>query len=351
LPNQSIKLTNSSQNATSYSWSFKDGTPSTSTDKNPTVAYPSPGEYTITLTAKNANCQDVEEKKNVVTIGNPISILDDFEINEGHFNSFPTYSGITNGISSSSTQKRITSTALAGSGSLEVKMLDNTSSSADWIVRLLSGTGRPSDNTPIASKGTINFYMKTSTANKGAAVQVWFDDNDGLEASPFVSIANDGKWHLYSFDLEDFGGTTITTGNGKLDASEVTLDAIVLAQPNTSSTWTAYIDHVAHDISESGTYLEELEGEALSNDFINEELSEIRIHPNPSKGTFRINLNNAEVQGFDVNIFNTSGSLVHSTQAFSNQFDVDVQDLPDGMYFVNVRNNDFNKTISIMIAK
>lgn len=351
LPNQSIKLTNSSQNATSYSWSFSGGTPSTSTDENPTVAYSSTGEYTITLTAKNANCQDVEEKKNVVTIANPISVLDDFEVDKGHFNHYPTYSGITTGISSSSTQLRTTSTSYGGNGSLEAKMIDNTSSSGDWIVRLLSGTGRPSDNTPIASKGTVKFWMKTSTANNGAVVQIWVDDNDGLEASPYVTVANDGKWHQYSFDLEEFGGTTITTGNGKLDASEVTLDAIVLAQSNTSSTWTVYIDDVVHDIGGSGTFLKELEGGAVSNEFIEEELSEVRVYPNPNNGTFRINFSDTEIQGFDVNIFNTSGTLVHSTQAFSNQFDLNVQDLPDGMYFVNVKNNDFNKTISIMIAK
>lgn len=40
--------------ATSYSWSFPGGSPSTSTDPNPTITYSTPGDYSVTLTATNA---------------------------------------------------------------------------------------------------------------------------------------------------------------------------------------------------------------------------------------------------------------------------------------------------------
>ena len=44
----------SSANATSYEWEFPGGTPSSSTEENPTVTYPAPGTYNVTLTVSNS---------------------------------------------------------------------------------------------------------------------------------------------------------------------------------------------------------------------------------------------------------------------------------------------------------
>ena len=48
-----VTFSNFSQNATSYSWDFGDG--NTSTEESPTHTYASAGDYTVELTAKNAN--------------------------------------------------------------------------------------------------------------------------------------------------------------------------------------------------------------------------------------------------------------------------------------------------------
>ena len=62
-----IAFTNLSQNATSYTWDFGDGT--TSTGANPTHTYTTPGVYGIKLIATNAyGCQDIMIKSNYVTI-------------------------------------------------------------------------------------------------------------------------------------------------------------------------------------------------------------------------------------------------------------------------------------------
>jgi PKD repeat protein len=50
-----VNFTNSTTGASSYSWSFPGGDPSSSTATNPTVLYNTPGTYTVTLTASNAN--------------------------------------------------------------------------------------------------------------------------------------------------------------------------------------------------------------------------------------------------------------------------------------------------------
>ncbi|WP_136467462.1 PKD domain-containing protein [Flagellimonas onchidii] len=49
-----VKITNLTQDADTYNWTFEGGSPSTSTDKNPgTIAYAESGEYTIRLDASN----------------------------------------------------------------------------------------------------------------------------------------------------------------------------------------------------------------------------------------------------------------------------------------------------------
>ncbi|MEZ4917059.1 MAG: PKD domain-containing protein, partial [Chitinophagales bacterium] len=58
----------STNNPTSYAWTFSGGTPSTSTQANPTVTYNTAGTYTVTLTATNADGSDTETKTNYITV-------------------------------------------------------------------------------------------------------------------------------------------------------------------------------------------------------------------------------------------------------------------------------------------
>lgn len=63
-----VTFTNTSTDATSYSWSFPGGTPATSTDANPVVTYATAGVYDVTLTATNAAGSDVETVTGYITV-------------------------------------------------------------------------------------------------------------------------------------------------------------------------------------------------------------------------------------------------------------------------------------------
>ncbi len=52
----------STNNPTSWAWEFTGGTPTTSTNQNPSVVYNTAGTYDVTLTATNANGSDAETK-------------------------------------------------------------------------------------------------------------------------------------------------------------------------------------------------------------------------------------------------------------------------------------------------
>ena len=58
----------SSNNPTSWNWTFEGGTPSTSTAQNPTVTYNTVGTFDVTLTAANAAGSDIETKIDYITV-------------------------------------------------------------------------------------------------------------------------------------------------------------------------------------------------------------------------------------------------------------------------------------------
>ena len=66
----SISVTNNSNNATSYSWSFPGGSPSSSTDINPYVSYANSGTYNILLTATGPAGVDTISQNITINISN-----------------------------------------------------------------------------------------------------------------------------------------------------------------------------------------------------------------------------------------------------------------------------------------
>jgi PKD repeat protein len=58
----------SSNNPTSWSWSFPGGTPSTSTIQNPLITYNTAGTYSVTLTATNGDGSDTHTETDFITV-------------------------------------------------------------------------------------------------------------------------------------------------------------------------------------------------------------------------------------------------------------------------------------------
>ncbi|NJO87703.1 MAG: PKD domain-containing protein, partial [Chloroflexia bacterium] len=62
---------------TAWQWNFPGGTPSVSTDKNPSVTYLSTGTYNVTLTATNANGSNTITKTNYITVSDTYTMCSD----------------------------------------------------------------------------------------------------------------------------------------------------------------------------------------------------------------------------------------------------------------------------------
>ncbi len=63
----------STNNPTSWSWTFNGGTPSTSSVQNPVVSYNTAGTYSVTLTATNDTGNDTKTKTAFITVTDPVA--------------------------------------------------------------------------------------------------------------------------------------------------------------------------------------------------------------------------------------------------------------------------------------
>lgn len=175
--------------------------------------------------------------------GGTTTFLDRFESSVGHFHTSPTYSGSTVGISTASTAQRNCSIARNGNCSLQVRLVDNPNTSANWQVRLLSGAGTPANNVNLTrANGRIGFWVYSG--GTGMSVAVGIDDSDGTERSINRSVPAN-QWTYVEWSLTDSAQWNAWVGgNGAITAGTVTLDAIWLFRAQTSFEVFVYIDDV-----------------------------------------------------------------------------------------------------------
>ncbi|MFC3551951.1 N-acetylmuramoyl-L-alanine amidase [Lysobacter cavernae] len=176
--------------------------------------------------------------------GGTTKVLDGFESSVGHFDTSPAYSGSTTGIATTSTTTRDCTTRKNGSCSLRVLLEDNSATTADWAVRLLSSSGNPASNTALTrANGRIGFWVYSG--GSGMSVAVGIDDSDGTERSVSRALAAN-TWTYVEWNLTDAAqwGAWVGGSDGAITAATVKLDAIWLYHAQTSYDVNVYIDDV-----------------------------------------------------------------------------------------------------------
>ncbi len=166
--------------------------------------------------------------------GQPGNVIDDFEIDEGHFrwpyNQSPVSQ--TFGLSSETTIDRTTDAAQRGIASQRLDLV--ASGASDWQIRHNSGLASPASpasNAPLAATGYVGFWLKTTDAN--VDVRIAIDDPFGantsaLEIGFWQDVVADGEWRLYQWNLEDANHWDAFAGgaDGAISADIVSIDSI-----------------------------------------------------------------------------------------------------------------------------
>jgi chitinase len=177
-------------------------------------------------------------------VTNLFTVLDNFEGSLDFFNSSPTASTSTVGISSNSTAALTSTTVHSGTNSLKLVLKDDPNSSSNWAVRFLSNGGNPAGQPNVGTNGYVGFWLNTTAANLSVGISVY--DSVGIERSVSLPVVGNGQWYRYEWNLA--GGTSQwaswSNGNGVVNGPVVTIDAIWLYAPNNSPNMTIYLDDV-----------------------------------------------------------------------------------------------------------
>ena len=186
------------------------------------------------------------------------NVIDDFEVDEGHFGSAYNFSPVsqTFGLAGTTTIDRTTAEhqGKTGSASQLVNLEVDATGDAAWQIRHNSGIGQiaqPGGNTPLPGTGYVGFWLKTD--DPSAVVRIAIDDPLGanttaLERSIAKDVIADNQWHLYQWNLQDADAWDIFAGgaDGDIDAASgfVTIDSIWLAGTGNTQ---IYLDNVMHN--------------------------------------------------------------------------------------------------------
>lgn len=303
---QSVTYTSTStNNPTSYSWSFPGGTPSSSTSASQVVTYPAAGTYNVTLTATNAGGSNASNQTGYVTV-----------------NAIPAAPSITAG----------GSTTFCQGGS--VTLTSSTGSATTW------------SNSASGSSITVNAsgtYTATTTVASCASaasnsISVTMNPNPSVSFSgvPMLCV-NDGPYTL--FQGNPAGGTYSGTG--------VTGNQFNPSTVGVSSTPITYSYTNGNGCSGSAQTTVVVDGCASISE---NELDFIVVYPNPSAGSFTIS--SGEVMMNSVKVYNALGQVVYEVSDLqTSKQDVDLKQMAKGVYTLRVLTDAGTQHIPVILEK
>lgn len=115
-----------------------------------------------------------------------------------------------------------------------------------------------------------------------------------------------------------------------------------------------YCDSIT--IDSNGTEIEFIDDVNLKSNNINSNLNDkVKIYPNPNNGLFQLELNLNKNEELNLNLFNVLGQNLFTKKEFFeegvNIITLDLVHLSQGIYWLKLNGNEFNKTVKIEIIK
>lgn len=296
----------STENPTSWSWSFIGGTPSASLNQNPSVVYSAAGTYAVTLTVTNAGGTDSETKSGYITVTAPTNV---------------TYC--------ESAGTRVQYEWIAG---VQVGSFSNTSTGqlysdfTSQTINMQRGLSHAITLTPGYSGSAYDEYFR-----------IWIDYN------------RDGDFEDAGELVFDAGSASNTAVNGSITpAATVPLGTTRMRVSMKYSTAPAACGSVGD--GEVEDYTVSINGGAsarsLADDTGRTKFSQgnlTTIYPNPSSSMLNVQFNDLSIMDGTntiITIYDVTGKMVeglsHQISMTSAQFDI--ERLQVGVYMINIQN-------------
>jgi PKD repeat protein len=343
-------------NDTHYSWTFGDVFGGTS-GGNPTHVYYYNGTYTITLNVYNSvsNCSVSSTQTISITNAQPFpTCTSNFTYTVGASglvsftglytgtSPYPSYSwnfgdgNYGRGLSQSHTY------TYNGIYSISLNIIDSLAMCESSTTQTISIT----NTSPAPCVPTVSFYMHKDSLNPqpgvweiGASyssqvtVAKWFwgDGSYTTGLNPTHNYATAGQYTVCVRVYSACGDSSTTCQNDSLYR---------LAHPNSTN---SMISVTVLNINATGIKTNVSEA------------TQIALYPNPNAGVFTLQLSNASLTKTQISISNILGEVVYNIQEqLSNNAltkEIDLQNLVNGAYFMQVNMGSYTKTQKIIINK
>lgn len=312
----------STNNPTSWSWTFAGGTPGTSTVENPSVTYNTAGTYDVSMTATNDDGSDVETKTGYITVntvgggGGPVEIS---------FSNFDGGWGIwTDG---GGDCRRYSGGTYAWSGAYSADIQDNSGVASSFYM-----TNGEDVHTPAYVQLDVEFYfigVSMDNSNEDFWVQ-YYDGSSWNTVADFDQGTDfqNGQWYVATVTIPESGYTFPTDMKLRFmcDASanndDVYIDDITVTGFTTIPTSATKLVN----IKSTGEIVPDLPTE------------EFAIYPNPANNT--INVVFEEGEKIEAHIFNTSGQLLLNSKLEESSKSIDISELNPGIYILRITADD-----------
>ena len=406
---QSVQFTDLSSNATSWSWSFSGGNPSSSTAQHPSASYTTAGTYAVTLTSSNAVGSDAETKTGYITVNNVVvTPVTNFtasttSVSEGGTVNFTdlstneptswswTFAGGSPGTSSAQNPAVTYNTA----GTYDVGLVATNTAGSDTetktsyiTVNVVGGGGDPVEisfsnfdggwgiwtdggGDCRRYKGKNYSWSGNSSAdiqdNSDVASSFYMTNGEDVHTPGYIQLDVEFYFIAVSMDnsnedfwLQYYDGSSWTTvadynqgtdfQNNSWYTTKVSIQESSYNFPTgmklrfmcdaSGNSDDVYIDDITvtghYTIPNGAVKMLSLKNTGKSVPVMTGE--EFAIYPNPADNILHIALEEGE--NIDVQIFNTSGQMMLDTKLGGNVDAIDISDFDTGIYIVRVTADD-----------
>ncbi len=302
--NSNVNFTDLSINApATWAWTFDGGTPSASSSANPSVAYKAAGKYNVTLVVTNSNGNSTKIKSGYITVN--------------------TYTPSYCSSKGNATNEWIGQVSMNGS---------------TFISNSTGATGYADLTANVFSVNANNTYSITLTPKyKKANFWYW---------SVWIDLNND-------FDFNDYGEQILTVSKVKTAVTKsITIPSTAFAGPVRMRVSMkrgslplpcevfsyGEVKDFTVNISAALAGNTQLKSASIEKTPITSGLN-MTVFPNPTER--QINLRLDEIFGNEVySVYNMQGAMVRTEKVESNLTQIDVANLPSGIYVLKVKNGE-----------
>lgn len=284
-----VTFTNQTVNATSYSWSFSGGSPSTSIATSPTVTYNNPGTYDVQLIGINANGNDTVLQTSYITVDSVCSVVLTAGITNPTITQCEGYLIDDGGLNGTTAPNSDTYVTIAPTGALSVNL--------DFLFFDMED-GSSSPNPPCGFD-----YLRVFDGPDTNATLLGVFCNGNLPPATMVTSGGSVTFHVHTDPYENLQGFKI-----KWECSNNTTQNIKLAN----------------------------------------NINNIKLYPNPTNAIVNLELEFSKEQPLNIKLIDMLGKTLVNTKTTYSQLTyketLDLSNLTRGTYILYINNVPYKLT-------